>query len=107
GDALECGDADLGVAPEEADRARGGPDEAEHHPQRGRLARAVRSQVAEDVARLDREIDVVDRDDVPIPLDEAADLDRRSVRHASQRPRAAAMATAGCTEPTTVLSTPA
>src|SRR5205807_9085165 len=56
-------------------------DEPEQHPQRGRLARAVRPQVAEDVAAVDRQIDVVDRDDLAVSLDEPARLDRRGVAH--------------------------
>ncbi len=102
GDPVERLHAHLRVAPEEPDRAGGGADQAQHHSQRGRLAGAVRAEVAEDVAALDRQVDVVDRDDAPIALGEAADLDRRGVAHPAQSPRAAALATGGRTEPTTV-----
>src|SRR5262249_55408177 len=50
------------VTPEESRRALGRADEAEQDPERGRLARAVRAEVAEDVAGPDDEIDVVDGD---------------------------------------------
>src|SRR5205085_10772159 len=85
------------VAPEELHRALRRPDQAEHHPQRRRLARAVRAEVAEDVAPLDGQVDVVDGDDLAVALDEAARRDRRRVRHL--RSRAAVSAAAGGSEP--------
>jgi hypothetical protein len=44
--------------------------QAQQHPQRGGLARAVGSQEAGDPARPDLEAQPVDRDDIPIPLGE-------------------------------------
>ncbi len=84
GDALESRDALLRVAPEEPDGPGRRPDQSEHHSQRGGLAGAVGAEVAEDVADLDRQVDLVDRDDLAVALDQAADLDRSRLRH---RPR--------------------
>ena len=67
------------IAPEQLRRAGGGPDQTEQHPQRGRLAGAVRAEVAEDVAGLDGEVDVVDRDDLTVGLHEPARDDGRLV----------------------------
>ena len=80
------------------------PDQPEHHPQRRRLAGAVRAEVAEDVAALDRQVDAVDRDDLAVALDEPACLDRRRVAHLSAR--AAASAAAVGTEPASTYETP-
>jgi hypothetical protein len=79
-------------------RALVGPDQAEQHPQRRRLAGAVGPEVAVDVARADREVDVVDGRDLAVALDQSAGLDRRG--HHS--PRAAFSAATGGTEPSTV-----
>src|SRR5436190_1803392 len=68
GHSLERVDAELGVAAEQADRTGGGPDEAEHHAERGGLARPVRPQVAVDVAPGDAQVDVVDGDDLGVAL---------------------------------------
>src|SRR5581483_9569491 len=43
---------------------------------RRRLARAVRAEEPEDLARLDREVDPAHRLEVPVRLAQAADLDR-------------------------------
>jgi len=101
-DPVERRDAGLRVAAEQPDAAGGRPDEAEHHPQRGGLARAVRPEIAEDVARQDRQVDAADRHEVAVVLDEPADLDRRRVGHGVQSARAAASAAVGGTEPRTV-----
>jgi hypothetical protein len=75
----------LRVAAEEPGLAAVGP-EAEQDPQRRRLARPVWPEKAIDVARLDGQIDVVDRGDCAVAVDEAARLDwplgvhRRSIR---------------------------
>ena len=75
------------VAPEQLRRAGGGPDQPEQHPQRGRLAGPVGAEVAEDVAGLDGEVDVVDRDDLTVALDQPARDDgaRRSSKLACCR----------------------
>src|SRR5207248_7850495 len=65
---------------------------------------AVRAEVAEDVAGLDGQVDVVDRDDVAVALDQAAGGDRRRARHPSAR--AAASAAAGGSEPARTYETP-
>src|SRR6185312_2111506 len=109
GDALERAHRRLRVAAEEADGAGGRADKPQHHPQRGRLAGPVRAEVAEDVARLDAEVDVLDRDQVAVALAEAPDLDREAglrglcvLSRRGQRALAAASAAAGGTEPTTM-----
>ena len=64
GDAVERARAlDERVAPEEPRAPLGRADQAEQHAQRRRLPRAVRAEVAEHVAALDRQVDVVDGDD--------------------------------------------
>ena len=83
-DAVECPRGFVWIAPKQPDGPRRRPDQAEHHPQRRRLAGAVRSQIAVDVARLDRQVDPVDRRELSVTLDETADLDRRrGLRHGS------------------------
>src|SRR5205823_7728170 len=52
---------------------------------RGCLAGSVWSEVAKDVAALDRQVDVVDGDDVAVALDEPARLDRRCIAHFTAR----------------------
>src|SRR6185503_21042087 len=79
-------------------------DQAQQHPQRGRLARAVRPEVAEDISFFDRQVDVVDRDEVSVPLDEPARGDGPRVGHPSAR--AAASAAAGGTDPARTNETP-
>src|SRR5581483_3041829 len=46
---------------------------------------SVRSEVAEDVAVLDGQVDAVDGDDIAVALDEAARLDRRCIAHFTAR----------------------
>src|SRR5207302_1349301 len=105
GDALErLGAVPERVAPEELDRALGRPDQAEHHAQGRRLPGPVRPEVAEDVARLDRQVDVVDGDDLAVALDEPARRDRRRLAHL--RSRAAVSAAAGGSEPARTKPTP-
>ena len=110
GDAVERAHAvDQRVAPEQLDRALVGPDQPEQHPHRRRLARAVGPEVAVDVTAADRQVDVVDRGDPAVALDQAARLDRRRarVRRAPhRRPRAAFSAATGGTEPATTYDTP-
>src|SRR5262245_19888781 len=109
----EAGDAvqgarplDEGIAPEQLGGAVVGPDEPEQHPQRGRLARAVGTEVAVDVAGADREVDVVDGRERPEALDQAARLDRFKRRRRHRSPRAAFSAATGGTDPTTTYSMP-
>ena len=100
-DPVERGHARLRVAPEQAHAALGRSDEPEHHAQRRGLPRAVGPEIAEDVAGEHREVDAVDRHELPVALDQTADLDRSDVGH-GQRPRAAASAAVGGTDPATV-----
>jgi hypothetical protein len=80
--ALEClRSLDQRVAAEEAGRPGGRPDQPEQHAQRGRLARAVRPEVAVDVSGLDYEVDAVDGDDLAVALDQPAGLDRQGPGH--------------------------
>ena len=100
GDAVQGADPLLeGVAPEQLRAARVGPDQAEQHAQRRGLAGPVRPEVAVDVAGAHGQVDVVDRRDVPVALDQPARLDRGS---AHRSPRAAFSAATGGTEPATV-----
>ena len=66
---------DVGAAEDErpAARWRYEPDD---HPQRRRLAGAVRAEESRDRAPLELEREVVDRDDVPEPLRQRLDTDR-------------------------------
>ena len=99
GDAVERGRTlQERVAPEQPRRALVGPDQAEQHPQRRRLACSVGPEVAVDVTGADREVDVVDGGDLAVALDQPAGLDRRC----HHRPRAAFSAATGGTEPSTV-----
>src|SRR5207237_6816684 len=93
------------VAAEELDGAFGGPDQAEHHAERRRLAGTVRAEVAEDVAALDGQLDVVDGEKLAVALDEAASRDRRRLAHL-ERSRAAVSAAAGGSEPARTKATP-
>ena len=105
GDAVERARAvDERIAAEELRVARRRADQPEQHPQRRRLARAVRAEVAEDVAALDGQVDVVDRDDLAVALDEPARFDRRRVAHLSAR--AAASAAAVGIDPASTYETP-
>ena len=68
------------VASEQLDGALGGRDQAERHAQRGRLAGAVRAEEAVHVAGVDVQVDVVDREDVVVALDQSARPYRRRCR---------------------------
>src|SRR5581483_7074385 len=85
------------VAPEELGAPGRRPDQPEQHSQRRRLAGAVRPEIAEDVAALDRQVDTVDRDELSVALDETPRDDGRDVGHPSSR--AADSAAAGGSEP--------
>jgi hypothetical protein len=85
-----------GVAPEQLRRALVGPDQAEQHAQRRGLPGPVRAEVAVDVAGPHGQVDVVDRRDVAVALDQPA---RFNGIHRS--PRAAFSAASGGTEPAT------
>src|SRR5581483_1968824 len=100
------GAVDQRIAAMKPRRARGGTDQAEHDPQRGRLAGAVWSEIAEDVARLDAQVDVVDGDDLAVALDQAARLDRRCIAHFTAR-AAVSAAEAGSEPASTKLVPPA
>ena len=76
---------DQRITPEEPRVALRRADQPEQHPQRGRLAGAVRPEVAEDVASIDRQVDVVDGDDVAIALDQPSRFEGRRVAHLSER----------------------
>src|SRR5207253_2133457 len=95
---------DQRVAAEEPHEALGGTDQAQHHPQRRRLAGAVGAEIAEHVSRLDGEVDVVDGEDLAVTLDQAAKLDGRRVAHFSAR--AAVSAALGGSEPARTKATP-
>jgi hypothetical protein len=69
------GEVVLRVAAEEPRLSAVGPDQAEQDPQRRRLAGAVRPEEAVDVSWLDAEIDVVDRGDCAVALEETASFD--------------------------------
>ena len=105
GDTVERpGAVDLRVAAEEEREPGRRADQPEQHPQRRGLPRAVRPEIAEDVAALDGQLDVIDRGDLAVALDEPADLDRRGVAHLSSR--AADSAAAVGTEPARTKETP-
>ena len=87
------------IAAEEARGALVGPDQPEQHPQRRRLAGPVGSEVAVDVAGAHGQVDVVDRRDVAVALDQPARLDRGRRHHS---PLAAFSAATGGTEPSTM-----
>ena len=58
------------VAPEQLDGALRRHDQAERHAQRGRLAGAVGAEEPVDVAGVDVQVDVVDREDLLVALDQ-------------------------------------
>ena len=93
------------VASEQARGAGGGSDQSEQHAQGGRLAGAVGAEVAEHVARLDGEVDVVDRDDLTVGLHQPSRDHRCLVAHRSSR--AAASAAAEGIDPARVVETSA
>ena len=85
GHALERRDGiEHGVAAEEPHLAGRGLDEPEHHPQRRRLARPVRPQVAVNVAGLDGDVDAGDGLERPVRLAQARGR-RRPVRPRRRR----------------------
>src|SRR5215203_2636579 len=51
------------------------------HFHRGRLSRAVRAEVAEDLTRLDSEADLADRGDRAVPLRDAPNFQHGRIRH--------------------------
>ena len=103
GDAVERGGTELQRVPsEQPGAARGRADQPEQHPQRRRLAGAVRPEEPVDVAGRDHQVDVVDRAQLAVDLREAARLDRQGVRHHATRSRAAASMAAAGTDPSTV-----
>src|SRR5579884_2082231 len=105
GDAVERPRAlDERVASVQLDAARRRPDQAEHHPQRRRLAGAVRAEEAVDVAGVDGQVDLVHGDEVAVALEQGSRRDRRRVAHASAA--ASASATAAVTEPASTYATP-
>src|ERR1700678_2840098 len=57
--------------------SRGGRDQPEQHPQRGRLAGAVGSEEPDYGAPLDREAHLIDCHDLAEALGQRVDLDRR------------------------------
>ena len=61
------------ILAENRDLARRRQDEAEHHRDRRRLARAVAAEERGERALRHREADAVDRDNVAIALDQALD----------------------------------
>ena len=91
------------VQAEELDRSLARPDQAEQDPEGGRLAGPVRAEEAVDVAGLDRQVDVIDRDDLSVPLDEPSrgNRGRHDVAQGVSA-RAAASASAWVTDPATV-----
>ena len=102
GDAVKRVDGHRRVAAEHPHAPGGRPDQTEHHPQRGGLAGPVRAEVAIHVAGVNRQIDAGDRRQVAVALDEPPDLDRGRPAPGAHRLRAAASATDGVTEPSTV-----
>ena len=97
-----AGAVDQRVAAEELHGSLARPDQPEQHPQRRRLAGAVRAEEAVDVAGRDGEIDPGNGRDLPVPLDEAARFDRSGVRAQDVSARAAVSASDCVTEPATV-----
>ena len=105
GDSVECTNTvHERVSAEELRGAGRRPDQAEQDPQQGRLARAVRPEVSEHVATLDREVDAVHCGDVAVTLDEPRRRDRKTLAHLSAR--AADSAAAGGSEPARTNETP-
>jgi len=98
-DVIERVDALERVATEQPDRALGGTDQTEHHPQRGCLSGSVGAEVSVHVAGVDRDVHAGDGHEVPVALDQAADLERWGSAH---RARAASSAADGGTDPNTV-----
>ena len=78
------------VEAEHAARARGRREQPAQHADRGRLARAVRAQEAEHLALLDRQRDVVDRDE---GAERAREVDQLDGRASGSRRRGCARGT--------------
>jgi hypothetical protein len=76
-----------GIEAQDPELAAGHGGDARDHPHRRRLARAVRAEEPERLARLDPEVDAVDRDEVVEPLQEPAPLDHRLTGHSDRRYR--------------------
>ena len=106
GHAVErAGPVEERIAPEQPSASLGRADQPQEHPQRRGLAGPVRPQVAVDVATLDGQVDMVDRGQVAVALDQTPRDDRcgvarRAVLH--ETARAAASAAAAGSEPITV-----
>ena len=67
----------IGSRPNSSHRALRRRDQPERHAQRGRLAGAVGTEEAVHVAGSDVQVDVVDREDLLVALDQPARADRR------------------------------
>ncbi len=102
GDALERVRAVAhGVAVEQFDDALAGRDQAERHAQRGRLAGAVGAEEAVHVAGVHVQVDVIDRHNLVVALDQPArPYGLGLVAHRS-RPFATSSTAAGDTAPAT------
>ena len=83
----DAGTVDRGVHPEHAQLAAGDGRYTPDHAHGGALARPVRPEEAERLARLDVELDAVDRHERPEALREAVALDERRHTHARRRYR--------------------
>jgi hypothetical protein len=98
GDVVErAGAVDDGIPAEQPRRAFRRANQAEEHPQRRRLAGAVRAEIAEDVAARDGQVHVVDGGQVAVTLDQVSRFDRQVVHFSD---RAAASAAEAGSEPT-------
>ena len=97
GHPVERVDALPGVVAEHTHAPLGRTDQAEHHPQRGRLTGPVRPEEAIHITDVDRDVDAGNGGQVAVALDQPPYLQRW--RH---RARAAASAAAEGTDPTTV-----
>ena len=75
--------------PSKTDLAAVGVDQADRHPEAGRLARPVGAEQADDLALVDLEIDPVDHLAAPIPLLQAADFEQGHGRSSLIAPRRA------------------
>ena len=90
-DPVQDGVAGSNPVPEQAHLPSGGIDEAEQHPQRRRLARAVRAEKSHDLARCDPEGHVVHGQDAALePLAEPDDVDGRRTGGSTAISRASA-----------------
>ncbi len=91
------------IAAEQPRVSRSRTNQPEQHAERRGLPRSVRPEVAEHVAALDGQVDMVDGDDLAVALDEATSFDRLSfcVRHLMRAqlplPRSTAPIRPGCT----------